>query len=201
MYRKLFIVLCFLALALAPRAEAREWTIDNHHTQAVFSIGHIVGNVTGFFNQFGGVILDPDLPRGGMIDIEIRVDSVYTGVKQRDDHLRTADFFDVAKFPLMHFTSTKIVPMGDGWYEAHGALTIKDVTKPIVLPFTLTEPVPYPQMPGMECQDVRGFSAHYSLNRLDFGVGDGKFLKMGIVDDAVGINLTGELLSPRADCK
>lgn len=200
MSRSIFVMLCFLALAAAPQADARDWSIDNHHTQAVFSIRHISGNVIGFFNQFQGSIVDPDSPRTGMIDIEIRVDSINTGVAQRDAHLKTPDFFDAPNHPLIHFTSTRIVPRDGGGYEAHGALTIKDVTKPAVLPFTLTDVVPYPAMSGMECQDVRGFSAHYSLNRLDFGVGDGKFFKMGLVDDAVGITLFGELLSPREDC-
>jgi len=193
--------LLVLVTLCAHDALARDWNIDDNHSQAVFSIRHVAGEVTGFFNRFEGRIEDPDIPGSGMIDVDILVDSVNTGVGQRDAHLKTPDFFDAAKYPHMRFTSTQIVRLDDGMYEAHGALTIKSVTKPLVLPFTLTEPKPYPMMPGMECMDVRGFSAHTSLSRLEFKVGDGKFRDMGIVDDAVGIVLHGELLSPREGCK
>lgn len=201
MQRIFTAVLAALALALftAQAAPARTWTMDNYHSQAIFEIGHIGGKVMGYFNNFEGTITDPGTPDGS-IDITIDVTSVDTGVDKRDAHLQTPDFFHAEKYPTMGFTSTRIIDLGDGWYEAHGTLTIKDVSRPAVLPFTLSEVMAYPPMPKMECQDVVGVEAHYALDRLDFGVGDGKFLNMGIVDDTAGITIHAELLSPRPGC-
>ncbi|MBU1001862.1 MAG: YceI family protein [Proteobacteria bacterium] len=200
MNRILWAAVAAMTLLLPSPCQARSWSIDDNHTQAAFSIRHVAGKVLGFFNKFEGTIVDPDMPGHGMIDVRIAVDSINTGVEQRDAHLKTADFFDSADNPQIHFTSAKIMAKGDGWFEAHGVLTIRGINRSMVLPFTLTEIKKYPPVPGMECMDVLGFQAHATLNRLDFEVGDGKFYKLGIVDDTVGITLYGELLSPRPDC-
>ncbi|BBD09985.1 YceI family protein [Desulfovibrio ferrophilus] len=201
MKRVMLLVMILMTVLITSHAQARSWRIDNNHSQAVFTIRHIAGNVTGFFNNFEGTIIDPEIPGIGMIDIQIHVDSINTGVDKRDAHLKTPDFFDSANHPQLHFTSTKITNQGDGWFNAHGVLTIRNTNHPATLTFALTEMTQHPPFPGMECMDVLGFKAHHTLNRLDFGVGDGKFLQMGLVDNTVGITLQGELLSPREDCQ
>lgn len=194
------LALAVLLIGAAP-GQARTWTMDNYHSQAIFEIGHVTGKVMGYFNTFEGTVVDPDNPATGSIHISIDVASLSTGVEPRDKHLMTPDFFDVAKYPKITFDSTRIVDIGGGWFEAHGTLTIKDVSRPAVLPYQVFGTKAYPPVPQMECFDVQGIQAHYALDRLDFGVGDGKFAKMGIVDKAVAITINSELLAKRANCE
>ncbi len=196
----LAVLAAVAALLFAAPAQARTWTMDNFHSQAVFEIRHISGKVTGWFNSFEGAVTDPDSPDTGAIAITIDVGSVTTGVAQRDAHLKTADFFDAARFPVMRFVSERIEALGDDWYEAHGTLTIKDVSRPVVLPYRLYEQRPSP-LEETRCFDVRGVQADYALNRLDFGVGDGRFAKLGIVGESVAITINAELISRRPGCE
>lgn len=201
--RKTIILTALLVLltAGAGRADTVEWKIDPHHTVLCFSIQHIVGQVEGRFEKFGGVVrVDPDHLDQSRISVVIDVNSIYTGVAQRDNHLRTADFFDAAFFPLMRFEGNRIVHLSGDDYEAHGQLTIKDVTREVVMPFTLLGIKPHP-LPDFLCTDVAGIKATLKIKRLDYHVGDGKFVKMGMTGDDVDITIFSEMLSNRAGCK
>lgn len=192
---RILAITALLLLASMSTGRAEKLSIDPMHSQAVFTIEHVVGKVAGFFNAFDGTIdFDQAAPEKGTIDVSIGVASVNTGIDKRDAHLRTADFFDAEQYPNMHFVSSDIKATGDGGYEARGTLTIKDVRKQIVLPFTVLGTEKHP-MPELKNKNVVGIEGHYAINRLDYHVGDGKFHKMGLVGDTVHITIYCELLS------
>ena len=201
--KKAIILAALLVIATAGvgRADVVEWKIDPHHTTLCFSIRHIVGQVEGRFEKFGGIVrMDPDHLDQSRISVVIDVNSIYTGVEQRDHHLRTADFFDADFFPLMRFEGDRIVHLSGDDYEAHGQLTIKDVTMDVAMPFTLLGIKKHP-LPDLPCTDVAGIKAALKIKRLDYHVGDGKFVKMGMTGDDVDITIFSEMLSDRAGCK
>ena len=173
-------------------------TLDPAHTAATFWIRHIVGTIAGRFTTVSGSIDIPaKAPAKGHVQLTVATDSVDTGVAARDKHLRTPDFFDAATYPQMTFASTSITPAGKGVYRVTGRLTIKDVTKTVTIPVRYTGTKAHPMMP---CVDVSGYEASFTLNRLDYHVGTGKFFKMGMVGDMVEIRLSGEVLAPRPGC-
>ncbi|MET9295264.1 YceI family protein [Streptomyces sp. NPDC003077] len=112
-----------------------DYTIDPAHTQIGFTVRHaMVTNVRGIFGDFEGTLhLDGTEPSRSTASLDIRIASVDTGVADRDAHLRSADFFDAAAFPLMSFRSTSAERVGADTYRMTGSLTIKDVTKPLTI--------------------------------------------------------------------
>jgi len=111
------------------------FALDPYHTEVEFKIKHLmISTVRGRFNSFSGSMESPSLSdfSGAQIEFECKVDSIDTGVKDRDDHLRSSDFFNVEKYPNMTFHSTDISRKGDG-YSVAGHLTICGVSRPITL--------------------------------------------------------------------
>ena len=157
------------------------YVIDTVHTHVGFSVKHMmVTTVRGQFKAYrGSVSLDPQDFSRSKFQGEIDVASVDTGNADRDAHLRTGDFFDAPNHPKITFESTKIVPKGGADYEVHGDLTIRGVTKPIVLEveYLGTSRNPYGKT-------VAGLSARGTINRKDFGVNFNALLDTGGV--AVG---------------
>lgn len=102
--------------------------------------------------------------KNARIDFTVDVNSINTGVEMRDKHLRSADFFDVPKFPSMKFGSTSIKKSGK-IYKLNGNLTIKDVVRPVVFDVVMNGPVK-----GKNGGDIYGFSAKTTINRFDYGV-------------------------------
>lgn len=181
-----------LALALCPPADAAvRWEIDPPHCYVGFYVKHILAPVQGVFNRFtGDIIFDPDNLATSRVDVTIDVASLDTRNAQRNAHLMTDEFFDVAKFPRMRFVSKSIEALGPGKFVAHGALTIKDVTREIDLPFTFLGQVTSPMNSSLQ---VAGFMARLSLDRLEYGVGNGKYYHMGVVGKDVEIVINLEL--------
>lgn len=173
-------------------------TLDPPHTVATFWIRHIVAPVAGRFNEVAGSV---DIPAKAMakgrVTFTVKTHSVDTGVAARDAHLRTAEFLDVAAFPAMTFESRRIVPAGKGIANVTGMLTIKDVTRAVTIPVRLLGTKPHPMMP---CVDVTGYEASFSIERLDYHVGTGKFFKMGALDNTTDIRVSGETLAARPGC-
>lgn len=173
----------------AMSAQAKDWKIDAAHSEADFSIKHMaISTVHGTFRGVSGVVkYDPaDVVKSG-VEASIDVASVDTGVAPRDAHLKSPDFFDVAKFPTMTFKSTSISKAGDH-YDVTGNLTLHGVTKQVVL--KLEEPGK--EEPGMDGKSVhRGFSATTTINRKDFGLTWNGTLKSGdsVLGDEVKIEL------------
>ena len=119
------------------KPEAGTWTIDPAHTRIGFVARHLVASkVRGSFQSFGGTIEVADDLTQSNVDVSIDTASITTNAADRDNHLRSGDFFDVENFPTMKFTTTKIEDLGDGNYQVTGDLTIKDVTKPVTLDTT-----------------------------------------------------------------
>ena len=173
------------------------WLIDDVHTHIGFSVKHMmVATVRGQFKAYRGTLaLDPADFARSRFEGEIDVASIDTGNGQRDDHLRTGDFFDAANHPKITFKSTKIEPKSGGSedeYLVHGDLTIRGVTKPVALEveYLGTSKNPWGKT-------VAGRSAHATINRRDFGVSYNALLETGgvAVGEKVKIEIEAELVA------
>ena len=178
----------------AMRAQTKDWKVDPAHSEADFSIRHMaISTVHGTFRGLAGVIkYDPaDVVKSG-VQATIDVSSVDTGVAARDKHLKSPDFFDVAKFPTLTFKSTGVSKAGDH-YDVTGDLTLHGVTKKVVLKLE----DPGKEEPGMDGKSVhRGFTATTTVNRKDFGLIWNGTLKSGdsVLGDDVKIELDIEAI-------
>ena len=190
--KKIVLLLLFF-IALAPlHAAAQQWHLDTVHTNFFFDVKHTYATVRGQFMDFSGdVYFDPDNPEKGRFDFDIKVNSVDTKVGKRDTHLRSPDFFDAAKYPLITFESARVVSAGDNKYIVEGTLTIKDVSRDLALEFVYHGQKENPLKPG---EIVAGLDTTLTIDRLEYHVGDGKFYKMGVVGKDVDILFTLELL-------
>ncbi len=173
-------------VAYAPIAGG-EYRIDPAHSTIGFAIRHYEINwVSGRFKDFTGTIrYDEQDPTKSSVEFTAKVESIDTGVAPRDKHLRTADFFDIEKYPEMTFKSTRVERKGKGWV-LHGDLTLHGVTKPVSLPFQLTGAIKDPR------GSTRfGVEAQTKIDRRDFGITWGKALEGGGFDlgHEVSINL------------
>jgi polyisoprenoid-binding protein YceI len=110
-----------------------KYELDQAHTMVEFVARHIFTRVRGRFTEFSGTVEIADTPQDSSAVIEIATASVQTNQEQRDGHLRSADFFDVEKWPTISFRSTGIRVSGDSTFELDGELTVRDVTRPITL--------------------------------------------------------------------
>ena len=168
--------------AVAAQAQSASWKIDNAHSEAGFAIKHMaISTVHGSFRGVSGVIhFDGANVSKSSVDATIDISSVDTGVGARDTHLKSADFFEVAKYPTMTFKSTSIAKSDSG-YAVTGDLTLHGVTKSVVLQLE----TPGKEETGMDGKSLhRGFTAHTTLNRKDFGLNWNGTLKSG--DAALG---------------
>src|SRR6476659_7902254 len=177
----------FLGLLLALIASggsalaADEYKIDPNHSSINFAVGHMtVSTVTGRFNSFEGKILldDKDITKSS-VSVTIKTASVNTDVTNRDNDLRSANYFDVEKFPEITFQSKSIEKKGND-YVAHGTLTIKGVSKDVDLPFELKGPIDAGKM-----GKVMGAHASLTVNRQDYGVSKAP----GMVGNEIKIDL------------
>lgn len=162
-------------------AFAQTWVIDADHTNIGFKVRHLmVSNVKGEFRDFSGTVtLDERDMSKSAVKVSINTASINTGVAKRDDHLRSADFFDVQKHPTMTFVSRKVIKTGDR-LQLQGDLTIRGITRPVTLDVQeLTAEIKDPS--GMI---RRGATALGKINRRDFGLTWNKALEAGGV--AVG---------------
>jgi polyisoprenoid-binding protein YceI len=148
-----------------PGYVAGTWTIDTVHTHVGFVIKHMmVSKVRGHFTSFGGEITTAPNPLESSVGVTIEAMSINTNNTMRDDHIRSADFFDAENHPALTFTSTGI-RHDDGEFLIDGDLTIRGVTKPVTL--TVETPEFGPSAHG---GTKAGFSATTEINRHDFGV-------------------------------
>lgn len=112
---------------------AGKYELDPSHTEVGFVARHMLTKVRGRFTEFSGTIDVGETPETSSVDVEVKTDSVQTNFQQRDDHLRSPDFFETDVHPVMTFRSTDIRHTGGTSFEIDGDLTIRDVTKPITL--------------------------------------------------------------------
>lgn len=170
-----------------------DYKIDPAHSIIGFSIRHFEINwVAGRFKDFTGTIHfdEADIAKSS-VEFTAKIESIDTGVAQRDQHLRTPDFFDAAKFPEMTFKSSRVERKGKTGYVLHGDFTLKGVTKTIAIPFTIAGAIKDPRG-GLRF----GVEAHTKINRRDYGLTYGKTLEGGGLDigDEVNIDLNLEAL-------
>ena len=188
-----FLVVFFLigTLTFPLRVHAAdEYAFDKAHSTLGFSVTHLmVSKVPGQFNEYDGkIIFDANDLAASKIDVTIQSASVNTSVAKRDDHLKTADFFDAEKFPTITFASRSIVKEGDQ-YKVTGDLTLKGVTKEVSFPATIAGPVKSPMG-----DTAIGIEASFKINRQDYGITWNKALDSGgyMVSDEVVVNVSVE---------
>ena len=109
------------------------WTLDPTHTEIGFTVRHIMSKVRGKFEKFEGTLVTADDLTSSRVDVSVDLNSINTGTVDRDNHLRSSDFFEVETHPTMKFESTGIVEKAPGQLFVQGDLTIKGVTKPLEL--------------------------------------------------------------------
>ena len=186
-----------IALALGAmtvsQASAATWTIDPAHSTARFRVRHLmISHVEGRFGSVTGTIhYDDSNPAKSSVEATIDATTIDTGVKDRDEHLRSADFLDVKKYPTITFRSTQVRKSGNGRLELTGDLTIRGVTKTVVLQVegptaAITDP----------WGNVKaGASATTSIDRQEFGVAWNQTLDAGgvVVGDDVAITIEIEM--------
>ncbi|MDR9415115.1 MAG: YceI family protein [Gracilimonas sp.] len=169
------------------------WVLDKSHSTVQFQIKHFFTPVTGRFDDYQTDIkFDPEDLANSSIDVTIPISSINTQNEKRDNHLKSEDFFNTNKWPNLKFKSDEIRKTGESTFVAIGALTIRDVTKKIELPFTLLGVMDHPMMEGTK---VAGITANTTINRTDFGVGVGDWAATMVVGDEVNIDLNLELNS------
>ena len=174
------------ATGTIPGYVAGTWTIDPVHSEVGFSVRHMmVSKVRGKFTKFAGEIVTADDALASSVTAEIDLASIETGAEQRDAHLRSPDFFDTARYPVMTYKSNGIRRSGDG-YVVDGELTLKGVTKSVPLDLELNGFGP-DAYGGIRA----GFSASGEINRQDFGVNWNAAMEAGgvVVSDKVAIHL------------
>jgi polyisoprenoid-binding protein YceI len=185
-------------LALCAQAGTTTYQIDPRHSSANFAVAHLmISTVRGEFHGVTGtVVVDDANPANSSVNVTIDATSVDTREPDRDKHLKSDAFFDVAKYPTMTFKSTKIEKNADGTLKITGDLTIRGTTKSVVL--TATAPKPAIKDPwGLQRTAA---SASTKINRQDFGVAWNQKLDSGgvVVGDEIAITLDVEMVVPPA---
>ncbi len=190
-------IITIVALALPVLASAATWNIDPDHSNVGFKVRHLmVSNVKGSFEKHTGVveINDKDITKS-KVEVTIDTASINTNVQKRDEHLRSADFFDVAKYPTMTFVSKKVAKAGKDKLNVTGDLTLHGVTRQVVL-----------NVEGVTAESKdpwgnirRGATASTKINRKDFGLVWNKALETGgvAVGDEVVISLEIEMIKAK----
>ncbi len=192
MKKRIFFLLLFV-IGMPLQVMAQQWEVDPVHTNFYFDVKHnTFSTVRGQFMDFtGDVFFDPENPGQSRFDFVIQVDSIDTKVGKRDTHLRSPDFFDVARYPTITFKTTKVSKAADNIFIVEGQLTIKDVTRDLALEFVYHG---QRENPLKKDETVAGLDTDLTIDRLEYHVGDGKFYEMGVVDKYINILFTMELL-------
>lgn len=175
-------------MTTATATAVRTYQIDPAHSEAAFQVRHLITKVRGQFGEFAGTIaFDAAQPPRSSVAFSIQTKSIDTNQAQRDEHLRSADFFDVEKFPLLTFKSTAVAARGADHFDVTGELTIRDVTKTITLPVSYLGGAKDPWG-----ADKIAFETEITLNRKDYGLNWNAALETGgfLVGDDVKVSLS-----------
>jgi len=169
------------------------WVIDPAHSEIQFSAKHLmISTVRGRFNAFTGTIdADENNPTAAKVDVQIDASSLVTGEERRDTHLRSPDFLDVEKYPYLTFKSTRVELLDETHGKLYGELTIRDVTKPVVLSveYAGQAKTPWGTLSA-------GFNAQTKINRKDWDLNWNVALETGgwLVGDTITITIELELV-------
>ena len=191
---KIITAVIAAALFVPTLSYASSWQIDPDHSSIQFKVRHLmVSNVKGVFHKVSGLIEidDKEITRS-RVSVTIETASVDTGVAKRDEDLRSANFFDVTRYPTMTFVTKKVARSGPDSLKVTGDLTIHGVTREVTLDVDGPTPAVKDPWGGMR----RGASATTRINRKDFGLTYNKVLETGgvVVGDEVAINIEVEMI-------
>lgn len=181
--RRGLMALTLIGLLVLPTfAQANAYVLNKDRSKILFSIGHFyVSSTDGQFTAFDGKLnFEAEAPEHGTATIHISPASISTGIAARDDHLRTADFFDTARFPLATFESTSLDRVTGKTGKLIGTLSLHGVTKPVTLNVTLLTP-------DLNA-DQLNFSASATLKRSDYGMNN----YLGVIGDEVTLTIQAE---------
>ena len=189
MKKLITIVSAFLLLTAFTTVDGI-WKSDDPHSQLGFTVKHLgIADVSGTFNDFDAVIKSskPDFS-DAVVELNAKVNSVDTRVDARDNHLKSADFFDAAKYPTLNFISTSIKKSGRNKYRLKGNLTMHGVTKPVTMEMKFNGSTVNP----MSKKQTAGFQVSGVINRLDFNVGNG--FPPPMISNEIQIKADGEFV-------
>ena len=168
-----------------------EYEVDPSHTQVMFKVRHMgVSTVTGRFNRFAGTFAyDPANPAASWLTATIDAASIDTDNDRRDNHLRSADFFAADSYPTLTFQSTSVESTGEGRLSVAGDLSIRGVTRPVVLDVTLEGAAL-----GQGGRPITGWTAEATIDRMDYGLRWNRLTEAGgwVVADEIRIVLEVE---------
>jgi polyisoprenoid-binding protein YceI len=194
MMRYIFACFAFIVLTVPAFAPATTYEIDPGHSSFNFKVRHLtVSNVTGTFGKVKGTAEIDDREIIALkVEVTLDASSIDTGHAKRDEHLRSADFFDVAKYPTLTFVSKKISRIDTNKILVIGDLTIRGVTKEVTV--DVEGPTPEIKDPGGKMR--RGATGTAKVNRKDFGITWNRTLDAGglVVGDEVHISVEIELI-------
>lgn len=185
--KKLTIILSAF-LVLSAFAVSTEWKSDKAHSQLGFTIEHMgIADISGTFNDFDASIKSTKSDfSDAVIEMTAKVSSIDTRVEARDNHLRSADFFDAEKYPEIKFKSTSLTPNGTNKYKLTGNLTMHGITEEVTLDLVYNGQVENP----MNKKPIAGFKVTGTLQRSDFKIGEG--FPAPMLSDEVRIQADGE---------
>ncbi len=189
--RRAFTYALSLALLLPALASADPavYKVDSDHSGVGFTVRHFVSNVPGRFKDFDGVIrYDAQNPAASSVSFTVQAASIDTDNGDRDDHLRGPEFFDVAKFPTLTFSSTSVKAVDADTLEVTGDLTMRGVTKKVTLPVEVLGIMKGPR------GEKAGFETAFKLDRKEYGVNWNRVLDNGgaILGDEVKVQISIE---------
>jgi polyisoprenoid-binding protein YceI len=174
--------------AMTTAAAVRTFQIDKAHSETTFQVRHLISKVRGRFTDFEGTVdFDEARPEQSTVSVTIQAASVDTGVADRDRHLRSNDFFAVDQYPTLIFRSTAIVPKGPNQFDVTGELTLRGVTKRVVIPMSYLGRAVDPWG-----NRKIAFEGEVTLNRKDFGLNWNAAIETGgfLVGDEVKVGLS-----------
>ncbi len=193
-FAKYLFIALVAAMMLAPMAsKAQAWAADPVHSTVMYTVRHMVTPMPGAFKKYSiDMTWDAAKPMEATVNATLDASSVKMGMDKLEGHLQSPDFFDVAKFPEWTFKSTSIAKgkspkTGGTGYVANGKLTVRGVTKDVAIPFVFLGVAESPY--GKKA----GFTAEFTINRLDYGVGQGDWAATTVVANEVKINVMLEM--------
>lgn len=186
--KRLFATLATLGLLLTARADVEVYKIDPVHSSTGFTIRHILSKFSSSFTKTtGNITVDRDNLEKSSVEASIEIASISTADPKRDNHIKSPDFFDAAKFPTANFKSKSWKKTGESTFDVTGDLTIKDVTKEVVLHVTLNG-----FGPGMKPgTSISGWEATTVIKKSEFGVAGPAMLAKALGDE-VTVNISIE---------
>lgn len=188
--KKLTIIFSAFVLLTSFVTLNKVWTNDDPHSQLGFTVTHLgVADVSGTFNDFDAKITasKPDFS-DAVVQLTAKVASIDTRVEARDNHLKSADFFDASKYPELTFTSTSLKKAGKNKYKLAGNLTLHGITKPVTLDLEYRGSVENP----MSKKQTAGFQVSGKIRRSDFNIGAN--FPEPMISDVVRIKADGEFV-------